>query len=89
MEVFIQIILLHLFAVASPGPDFILVARQSLRYGTKNAIWSSLGIAIGILFHVLFAMLGINILLAYQESFFLIYQLAIPSEIFWVMTRAQ
>ena len=79
MEVFIQIILLHLFAVASPGPDFILVARQSLRYGIKNAIWSSLGIAIGILFHVSFAMLGINILLAYHESFFLILKIIAAS----------
>ncbi|SUZ51057.1 uncharacterized protein METZ01_LOCUS3911 [marine metagenome] len=64
------IAVLHLFAVASPGPDFILVSRQCLRYGRRIAIWTSLGIAIGILFHVALSLTGLSILLQNQPDLF-------------------
>ena len=56
--------ILHLFAVASPGPDFALITRQSLRYDRRVAIWTSLGIGVGILFHSLLAITGIVLLLS-------------------------
>ena len=70
MSVFLTIAVLHLFAVASPGPDFILVSRQCLRYGRRIAIWTSLGIAIGILFHVALSLTGLSILLQNQPDLF-------------------
>ena len=70
MSIFLTIAVLHLFAVASPGPDFILVSRQCLRYGRRIAIWTSLGIAIGILFHVALSLTGLNILLQNQPDLF-------------------
>ena len=70
MSIFLTIAVLHLFAVASPGPDFILVSRQCLRYGRKIAIWTSLGIAIGILFHVALSLTGLSILLQNQPDLF-------------------
>ena len=42
MPIFLTVALLHLFAVASPGPDFVLVSRQCFRYGRIVAIWTSL-----------------------------------------------
>ena len=70
MSIFLTIAVLHLFAVASPGPDFILVNRQCLRYGRRIAIWTSLGIAIGILFHVALSLTGLSILLQNQPDLF-------------------
>lgn len=70
MSIFLTIAVLHLFAVASPGPDFILVSRQCLRYGRRIAIWTSLGIAIGILFHVALSLTGLSILLQNQPDLF-------------------
>ena len=70
MSIFFTIAVLHLFAVASPGPDFILVSRQCLRYGRRIAIWTSLGIAIGILFHVALSLTGLSILLQNQPDLF-------------------
>ncbi|HCA37205.1 MAG TPA: lysine transporter LysE, partial [Gammaproteobacteria bacterium] len=32
---FLTIALAHLFAVASPGPDFAIVVRQSVASGTR------------------------------------------------------
>ena len=70
MSIFLTIAVLHLFAVASPGPDFILVSRQCLRYGRRIAIWTSLGIAIGILFHVALSLTRLSILLQNQPDLF-------------------
>ncbi len=70
MSIFLTIAVLHLFAVASPGPDFILVSRQCLRYGRRIAILTSLGIAIGILFHVALSLTGLSILLQNQPDLF-------------------
>ncbi len=66
---FLTIAILHLFAVASPGPDFALVTRQSLRYNRKVAIWTSLGIGTGILFHSLLAITGLVLLITSNEIF--------------------
>ena len=59
---FITIALLHLFAVVSPGPDFVLITRQSIRYDRNVAIWSSLGVGVGILFHSFIAITGVVVL---------------------------
>jgi len=60
---FLTLTLVHLLAVASPGPDFALVLKQSLKYGRKPAIWTALGIGTGILFHVSYSLFGLGVLL--------------------------
>jgi threonine/homoserine/homoserine lactone efflux protein len=45
---FLTIVVAHGLAVASPGPDFALVLKQSLAYGRRTAVWSSIGIGCGI-----------------------------------------
>jgi len=67
---FFTIVLLHLFAVASPGPDFLLVTRQSLRFGRTVAIWASAGIATGIIFHSFIAITGVSLLISSSPDFF-------------------
>ena len=67
---FFTIVLLHLFAVASPGPDFLLVTRQSLRFGRTVAIWASAGIATGIIFHSFIAITGVSLLISSNPDLF-------------------
>ena len=69
MAEFLTVAILHLFAVASPGPDFALITRQSLRFNRRVAIWTSLGIGVGILFHCLLAITGLVILITSNELF--------------------
>ena len=69
MELFITVAFLHLFAVASPGPDFFLIARQSTLYGRDISIWASLGISIGILMHSFLSIAGIYVLLTLYPDF--------------------
>ena len=67
---FFTIVLLHLFAVASPGPDFLLVTRQSLRFDRTVAIWASAGIATGIIFHSFIAITGVSLLISSNPDLF-------------------
>jgi len=53
----------HFFAVVSPGPDFAVVIKQSVRFGRKNAIYTSIGIGSAILIHVAYSALGIALLI--------------------------
>ena len=55
---FLTIAVAHLFAVASPGPDFAVVTRQCVTGGTKAGVWTSLGVGTGILLHVSYCLLG-------------------------------
>ena len=60
---FITIALVHLLAVASPGPDFAVVVRNSVAYGRRTAMCTSVGIGMAILVHVAYSLVGISVLL--------------------------
>ncbi|WP_199608608.1 LysE family translocator [Flocculibacter collagenilyticus] len=60
---FLTIVVLHLLAVASPGPDFAVVLNHSLLHGRRVAYVTSIGVALGILVHVTYSLVGIGIVL--------------------------
>lgn len=60
---FLTLAVAHLLAVASPGPDFALVLRQSIAHGRRVAVWASLGIGSGIAIHVGYCSFGLGLLL--------------------------
>ena len=62
-EEFITMAIVHLIAVASPGPDFAIVVRNSIAYGRRIAIITSIGVGIGILLHVAYSLLGLSVLI--------------------------
>ena len=68
---FITIAILHFFAVSSPGPDYIIVTRQSIRSGRSAALFTSLGIAFGILVHSFAAMTGLTYIISSNPFIFL------------------
>ena len=61
---FLTIAGIHLLAVMSPGPDFAMIVRNSLVYSKKTAIYSSLGLAAGILVHVTYSLVGIGLIIS-------------------------
>jgi threonine/homoserine/homoserine lactone efflux protein len=50
----------HLLAVMSPGPDFAMVTRQTLAYGRRAGVFTALGIASGLSFHLAWALFGLG-----------------------------
>lgn len=69
---FIIVAVAHFLAVISPGPDFFIISRQSLLYGRKSAIYTSFGIALGILIHVSYCVLGFDFISNNKLVFFVI-----------------
>lgn len=55
---------LVMIAIISPGPDFAIVVRNSLLYSRKTALLTALGIALGILVHVSYLLLGLGLVIA-------------------------
>ncbi|SHO45590.1 LysE family translocator [Desulfopila aestuarii] len=73
---FLTVALVHLLAVASPGPDFAIVVRQSITYGRKTALYTSFGVGMGIMIHVFYSLLGIGLIVSQSIMLFTIMKMA-------------
>ncbi|ETX01112.1 MAG: hypothetical protein ETSY1_08675 [Candidatus Entotheonella factor] len=60
--------LVHLLAAAAPGPDFVLVTRQSLVYGRRAGLLVSLGIALGLSIHIAYSSAGLATAVAHSTT---------------------
>lgn len=67
---FLTVALVHLLAVASPGPDFAIVVRESVTHGRTAGTWTALGVGAGILVHVTYSLLGIGLIVAQSAVLF-------------------
>ncbi len=70
LSLFALIFGVHLLAVMSPGPDFVMVLKNALQYNRKTAIYTSLGISMGIGIHILYSVAGIAYLLQKNQNIF-------------------
>lgn len=61
---------IHLLAVMSPGPDFAMVSRNSLVHSRRTGIYCALGLALGILVHVSYSLIGIGLVIARSVAVF-------------------
>jgi len=78
----------HLLAVASPGPDFAMVVRQSIAHGRRAAVWTSIGIGTAILLHVTYSLLGVGILLRSSRAAFTAVKFAGAGYLAWIGMKA-
>ena len=85
---FSQVALAHLLAVASPGPDFAIVLRQSLAHGRRTAIWTSIGVGTAILLHVTYSLLGLGLLIRGSVLWFSVVKYAGAAYIAWIGVQA-
>lgn len=85
---FLLVAAAHLLAVASPGPDFALVLRQSITHGRATALRTSLGIGTGILFHAAYSVLGLALLIRGSAVAFTAVKIAGAGYLAWIGVRA-
>lgn len=78
----------HLAAVASPGPDFALVLRQSVTHGRRTGYATSLGVGLGILVHVSYSLLGIGVLIRSSALWFDVVKYAGAAYLVWIAVGA-
>ena len=61
---FLTIAIIHFLAIMSPGPDFAMITRNSLIYSKNTGIYSSIGLALGILLHISYSLIGIGFIIS-------------------------
>ena len=63
MSLFLTIALIHLIALASPGPDFFFVSQTAVSRTRRQALFGVIGITLGVVVWSALALLGLQILL--------------------------
>ena len=66
--------LIHLVALVSPGPDFVVACRNSLLYSRTMGIYTAVGFGLGICVHISYAVFGLSWLIANNELIFTVIQ---------------
>ncbi|MEV4942919.1 LysE family translocator [Streptomyces zaomyceticus] len=60
----IAVAVITVLAVISPGADFAMTVRNSYLYGRTAGVLAAVGIALGVLVHVTYTMLGVGLLVS-------------------------
>ncbi|MBC7193682.1 LysE family transporter [Marinobacter sp.] len=81
---FATVAIVHLLAVASPGPDFAIMIRQALLQSRRNALLSAVGIGTGIFVHITYSLLGIGIIIQQSLTLFSILKLIGALYLTWI-----
>jgi RhtB (resistance to homoserine/threonine) family protein len=55
---------IQMVVLISPGPDFAVVVRNSLIYSRRTGVLTAVGVALGILVHLAYILLGLGILVS-------------------------
>lgn len=70
LSIILTVAIVHLLAVISPGPDFVMITRNSLIYSRKTGIYSAIGLGFGIIVHVIYSLIGIGIIISQSVILF-------------------
>jgi len=85
---FLTVALIHLLAVASPGPDFAVVVRESVAHGRRAGTWTALGVGCGIFIHVTYSLLGIGLIVSQSIMLFNVLKWAAAAYLFYIGIKA-
>ena len=85
---FLTVALIHLLAVASPGPDFAVVVRESVAHGRRAGTWTALGVGTGIFVHVAYSLLGIGLIVSQSIVLFNVLKWLAAAYLFYIGIKA-
>jgi RhtB (resistance to homoserine/threonine) family protein len=64
IAIFGAIAVISLLAAISPGPDFIVVTKNSIGGSRSVGLYTALGVGLGILSHVTYSLIGIGVIIS-------------------------
>lgn len=73
---------IHLLALASPGPDFIMVLRSSVSGRIKNSIICCIGISLGVASHLIMVYFGLSLAISQSP---ILYSLIVILGCLWLL----
>lgn len=65
----------HLLALMSPGPDFIMACKNALQYSRRTGIYTSVGFGLGIAVHIAYCLAGLAVIISQSILVFQIIKL--------------
>jgi len=78
----------HFIALISPGPDALLILRNSINYSRRTALWSAFGLALGVVFHVTYTLFGLAFLTQKMPAILQIIAILGAAYLFYLGTAA-
>lgn len=84
MTEFAVVAAITILAVISPGPDFVMVSRNSLALSRQAGMLTATGIGIGVLVHVTYTIVGVGFLLQSSPSLFFCFKMAGAAYLVWM-----
>lgn len=60
----LAVISITILTIVTPGPDFVIVARNSLTYSKRSGVLTAFGVASAVWVHIFYTLAGIGILLS-------------------------
>jgi RhtB (resistance to homoserine/threonine) family protein len=78
----------HLLAVASPGPDLAVVLKNSLSSGKRAGIYTSIGISMGIMVHVMYSIVGLAVIISRSVLIFNFIKMIGALYLIWIGLKA-
>ncbi|MBF6623368.1 MAG: lysine transporter LysE [Pseudomonadales bacterium 32-61-5] len=85
---FLTVALVHVLAVASPGPDFAVVVRESVTRGQQSGSWTAFGVGCGIGLHVSYSLLGIGLIVSQSILLFNLFKWLAAGYLFYLGFQA-
>lgn len=64
------------FVIIVPGPNMLIVFRNSLAHSRRAGVWTALGLAVGNLVHITYCLIGIGVLISRSIMLFNVVKLA-------------
>jgi RhtB (resistance to homoserine/threonine) family protein len=77
-----------LLALMSPGPDFAVIVRNGVKYGSRAGMFTALGIALGNLFYTVLINIGIGALIAHSVVAFNVLKVFAAGYLIYIGVRA-
>lgn len=68
---YVEIFLIGVLAALSPGPDFVVVMKNSLGIGRKYGVVTAMGVACALIVHITYTVLGFTIILEKMPVYFI------------------
>lgn len=85
---FILLSIAHIIAVASPGADFAVVVKNTLRSGRSVGMLTAVGIGSGISVHLIYTLLGIALILSQSPTLFNLIKILGALYLLWIAWQA-
>lgn len=80
----LTVTIVSLLAVMSPGPDFVIVTRNSLLYSKRVGLATALGIALGTTVWIALSLIGVSLILSQVAIAFTVIKYAGAAYLVWI-----